>query len=84
MKIIARHKWVDGAIITESVDETDDRIRRYTATIRGFRNWKIFQGRIASKTIESKTIDSIIEDVKKIRDRIDAGDDTIFHSKQGF
>ena len=78
-KIIARHKWVNGAIITESVDETDDRIRRYTATIRGWRNWKLFEGKV-----ESKTADSVMADVMEIRDRIDAGDDTIFHSKQGF
>ena len=73
MKIIARHKWVSGATITESYDEKNDKIRRFTATIRGFQNWKIFQGELTDETTKT-----VIADVKAIRDRIDAGDEAIF------
>lgn len=73
MRIIARHKHVIGATITESVNE-DDNIRRFTATIRGFQNWRLFEGKTTSDTFKR-----IIAKVKEIRDRIDNGDESIFH-----
>lgn len=72
MRILARHKWVSGATITESVSG-DGTIRRFTATIRGWRNFKIFEGKLqynTSKLVRAK--------VSEIRDRIDAGDESVF------
>ena len=78
IKILARHKWVEGCIITESVDEKKSTklksYRRFTATIRGFRNWKIYEG-FLTNSIAQKVMDK----VKKIRDRIDKGDDKVFY-----
>ena len=73
MRAIARHKFVAGATITESCDKQDDTMRRFTATIRGWRNWTIYQGRV-----EGDTLGFVISKVKEIRDRIDAGDETVF------
>ncbi|GAH70952.1 unnamed protein product, partial [marine sediment metagenome] len=42
-KILARHRWVVGATITESLVDEDRNIRRFTATIRGWRNFKIYE-----------------------------------------
>lgn len=78
-RILARHKWVEGAIITESVrrdDATDENgvsIRRFTATIRGFRNWKIYEGSAPSDIVRH-----IIKYVSDIRDKIDNGDNEVF------
>ena len=64
-KIIGRHKWVSGARITESVNQDDDS-SRFTATIRGFRNWKLYQGRPSEEVLRL-----IIRVVRAIRDQID-------------
>ena len=74
MKIIGRHKWVEGATITESYDEADDSKRRFTATIRGWRNWKIYEGKTYDDT--TKFVRAM---VTHLRDRIDAGDETVFY-----
>lgn len=78
-KIIARHKWVTGATITEScLDDPTKNLRRFTATIRGWRNWKIWEGDpSADKDMKSRVI-LICERVKEIRKLIDAGDQSIF------
>jgi len=76
LKLIGRHKWVDGATISESYDEADDTIRSFTATIRGFRNWKIYKGKLTDST--TKFVRVV---VKSIRDRIDAGDEEVFYWK---
>ena len=75
-KIIARHKWVAGATITESYNTDDDRLRRFTATIRGYQNWKLgeYRGPVDTK--------AIIARVKAIRDRIDSGDESVFYESQ--
>ena len=73
MKIIGRHKWVEGATITESYDETDDTKRRFTATIRGFRNWKIYEGKLQDDTTGFVRLKVI-----HLRDRIDANDEAVF------
>jgi hypothetical protein len=70
MRILARHRWVDGAKITESISE-DGRVRRFTATIRGFRNWRIYEG-------PDPKVPKIIEKIREIRDRIDSGDESVF------
>jgi hypothetical protein len=47
-KPIARHKWVADAVINESYyDDPDDpeiNLRRFTAVISGWRNFKIYEG----------------------------------------
>ena len=73
-RILARHKWVGGAVITESVKvDSDDSYRRFTATIRGFRNWRIWSG-----PVRKVVIGDIGSRVIAIRDRIDANDESIF------
>ena len=81
MKILARHKWVSGATITESVDEKregykDVSYRRFTATIRGYGNWKIYEGYLREGITEE-----VIKCVESIRDRIDKKDESVFHEK---
>lgn len=76
-KILARHKWVSGAIITESAMENSySDVHRFTATIRKW-NWKIAEEPTAHTDMAERT-SRIIARVKEIRDRIDAGDQTIF------
>ena len=75
MRILARHKRVDGATITESVSE-DGTIRRYTATIRGWRAWKIYEGR-------DWNLRDVIAKAREIRDRIDSGDESVFQ-REGY
>ncbi len=65
MRILARHCWVDGATITESISK-EGKVRRFTATIRGFRNWRIYQG-------PDPKVPKNIEKIREIRDRIDSG-----------
>ncbi len=72
-KIIARHRWVAGATITESLVDEDKNIKRFTATIRGWRNFKIFEGK--GNNIDT---DFIVNKVKEIRKKIDGGDETVF------
>jgi malate/lactate dehydrogenase len=79
MRIIARHRdWVQGATITESVDDqksTDEYVYcRFTATIKKWQNWKIYEGRLHDDTAEK-----VAEAVRKIRDRIDDGDEEVFY-----
>jgi hypothetical protein len=75
MRILARHHWVDGATITESISK-DGRLRRFTATIRGFRYWRIYEG-------PDPEVPEIIEKIREIRDRIDSGDESVFQ-KAGY
>ncbi len=84
MKILARHKWVAGTVITESVDEKREgyknvSFRRFTATIEGFRNWKIYEGYLAEDT--PRKVEGM---VKHIQDCIKRGDETIFKHKGYF
>lgn len=64
-KIIGRHKWIVGTVVTESVND-DDSERRYTATVRGYRNWKLFEGELFPCYLQL-----IIRVVRAIRDQID-------------
>lgn len=77
-KIIARHRWVAGATITESYNTEDNQLRRFTATIRHYRHWKLGEYRCPVNT------KMIIAKVKAIQDRIDSGDDTLFYESQGW
>ena len=77
MKILARHKWLTGCTITESNDENKSdasrAYRRFTATIRGWRNWLIYEGFVTENTTQF-----VIDKVRSIRDRIDKGDESVF------
>lgn len=75
--IIAHHRWTIGATITESYNADDITERRFTATIRGFRNWKIRQGKNTPDC--AAAVADVIKRVVAIRDRIDAGDESVFN-----
>ncbi|MFF2531365.1 hypothetical protein ACFVS2_20895 [Brevibacillus sp. NPDC058079] len=72
-KILARHKCIVGATVTESVDVSQETsistIRRFTATIRGYRGLVIYEG--DPKLIDLNQVFGIVQ---KIRDCIDTGD----------
>jgi hypothetical protein len=74
--ILARHKWVSGTTITESISNIDTHNRRFTATIRGWGNFVIYEGPLDSVLEISKLVQL---QVMKIRDRIDSGDMTVFN-----
>lgn len=60
--------------LTESYSRSSDGfIRRFTATICGFRNWKLYEGRMIPQTMRL-----IIDKAKEIRSRIELHDDSIF------
>jgi hypothetical protein len=73
-RVIARHNnWVSGATITESIID-DSGNRRFTSTIQGWRNFLIYEGRPGDdvgRRVQAK--------VREIRDRIEAGDEKVFH-----
>ena len=75
-----RHRWVAGATITEcrhTQPPAEQELRRFTATIRGFRNWRIWQGDV--QTFDAATlVREIKRHVTAIRDRIDRGDASVF------
>jgi len=64
-KIIGRHQWVLGATISESYQDGSAE-RRFTATIRGYQNWKIFDGIVSEEVLQL-----IIKAVSAIREQID-------------
>ena len=63
-RILARHKWITGTSITESAN---DGWRRYTATIRGYQNWRLYEG-VPVPAIPAL----VVRAVRAIRDQIDA------------
>lgn len=71
--VIARHNWLSECTITESYSKSDDTIRRFTATIKGWNNFKIYQGHVSRNTVQK-----IIDQVRYIRDRIEKEDESIF------
>lgn len=74
-RIIGRNsKWVSGATITETIDETSTQCR-FVATIRGWQNWRMYEG----KRVSQEQLRAIIDTVRTIRDRIDADDEAVFH-----
>lgn len=76
-KFLARHRWIAGATIRESVQVDHSSVRRFTATIRGYTNWRIWQGDVAVLGNAAVTT-AVIRRVQEIRDRIDAGDESVF------
>lgn len=72
-RILARHHFLEGVTITESANREDESERRFTATIRGYRNWRLTVGHGCALT---KALDKAME----IRARIDGGDKDIFHT----
>ena len=79
MKILARHKnWVSGATISESVSE-NGKIRRFTATIRGWQNFRIYEGPLYEQDNSEEIIKKIISTVKDIKNRINNNDDSVFN-----
>lgn len=81
MKLLARHKWREGSVISEYYEEeTEDRplIVRFTATIRGWQRWRIYQGKPYENMAEE-----VCQKVVEIRDLIDSGDEEIF-SRKGY
>jgi len=75
-KVLARHRnWVVGATITELVSE-DGALRRFVATIRGFRNWPI----LVCPSVDACSWMPLVQGhVISLRDRIDANDDSVFN-----
>ena len=82
-KVLARHtRWIAGATITESVPVKNlpglsPHEHRFTATIRGYRNWRIWQGNVAFLGNDA-VVRLVREKVANLRDRIDAGDESVF------
>lgn len=83
-KVLQRNtnKWVQGCTITESVrehDGSDTTYRRFTATIRGWRGFKIWEGAIDRPAHE--ILAEVIGMVTAVRDRIDSGDESDFYKQ---
>ena len=86
MKKLAVHKHLIGCKITESYDDKKEgydasivSYRRYTATIRGWTNWKIFEGCLYDGYWKD-----VCKVVERIRDLIDSGNEKIFEHKGYF
>lgn len=79
-EVIGRHKWVVGAIISESVSA--DGRRRFTATILGYQNWRIWQGKVTDNW--SHVLATVMAKVVGFRERIKAGDDSVFEEPQAW
>jgi len=79
-RIIGRHnRWVSGAKITETLLIENSRYRRFTATIEGWGNWKIWQGDFFREGLDAETLVRLVKTkVTQIRDRIRAGDESVF------
>jgi len=76
-RLLARDAgWVAGATVSEHVN--DDNTRRFTATIRGWQKWFLWEG-----DGRETPLDALIAKVREIRDRIDANDDTVFNAPKG-
>ena len=76
-QVIGRHKWVDGATITESIRRDNSEFRRFTATIFGYRNWRIWTGNIVVSGMPS-VVATVMARVVAIRARISVCDDSVF------
>ena len=79
-KALAHHRhWVEGPNITELCDANSEVARhRFVATIRGYGNWKIWHGETSGEDCAER-VRRIQARVQSIRDRIDAGDESVFH-----
>lgn len=79
-RILAKHKWVNGCTITESHHEfksdSERAYRRFTATIDGWRNFKLYEGYLFDNEMLVK---AIVSRVNSIRERIQSGDNSVFN-----
>ena len=79
-KVVGRSaKYVAGAVITQSVEQHSDSdgwLMRFTATIRGWRGFLIAEGCPGKGDFHFQ---DVINKVQEIRDRIDAGDESVFY-----
>lgn len=77
-RILTRNKRrVVGCTITESILEAPGGSRRrFTATINGWRNWRLWEG---DERDGSTALELVVKKVRSIRDRIEAGDESVFH-----
>lgn len=73
-RVIGRHRWVAGAKISESAIPGTG-WRRFTATIRGWRNWKI----AVNHRHNERQLGYVLRRVRWIRDLIDMGNEDIFN-----
>lgn len=69
---------VAGANISESINDKNN-TRRYIATIRGWRNFKIGKGDLATGEI---IYQDVVDAVRWLRDRIDNNDETVFEEPE--
>jgi len=74
-KVIARHKWVSGTTLTESIQKEDDTIRRFTATILGWQNFKLYEGKLFPELFQL-----LVTKMNDIKTKIELGDEAIFES----
>jgi hypothetical protein len=76
-QVVARHhNWAVGCTISEAHQyQKDNTVRvRYTATILGFKNWKIYEGKFINNIANE-----VAARVRDIRNRIDSGDQNVFN-----
>lgn len=71
-KVLARHKWLVGCVITEMVDP-ETNVRHFIATVRGWRNFRL----------RSTVPQEVMDEVRSIRKRIDEGDQSVFSEYGG-
>ena len=76
-RILARHKWVHGAVIAESCNEGSTR-KRFTATIRGFRGWKLWEGEYGEA---QGVCENVANKVRELIKRVDANEEAVFYEK---
>ena len=76
-RVLARHRWVSGCTITESISDCD-RYRRFTATIDGWRGFEIYCGALYEAD-HKDIIRRIIAKVKEIQENIRIGNDYHFY-----
>jgi len=79
-KIIGRSRARRNIVVTESINTEKDNNRRFTATINKFQNWKLIETIGPVPSILNKAYEMAII----IRDRIDAGDETVFYEPNIF
>jgi hypothetical protein len=82
VKVGIYYDWVANATITETVSDeirvnekgTPRSVRRFTATVNGWRGFFICEG--TCDTISPKEVQ---KEVESIRERIDSGDQSVFN-----
>ena len=77
-KIIGRHRNIEGATITEAIDEEKGLVS-FTATIRGWSDWKLYTGEYNECRTRKDIFNLVIDKVREIEYRIDTGDEKVFH-----